>query len=82
MKPIKDCQHAQEDGCCGYPLQPTPECHIDVCPRLTWFVSALLVRGDRLCEVLADHYGADMPSDLILPVVELEAAIKKAEGGE
>ena len=80
MKPIKDCQYAQDDGCCGYPDASTPECHIDACPRLAWFVSALLARGERLCEVLADHYGEDLPIDLILPVVELENAIKKAEG--
>ena len=35
MKPIKDCQYAQDDGCCGYPDAPTPECHIDACPRMS-----------------------------------------------
>jgi hypothetical protein len=79
MKPIKDCQYAQNDSCCGYPKAPTPECHIDACPRLAWFVGAILARGERLCEVLADDYGEDMPANLILPVVELEAAIAASE---
>ena len=80
MKPIKDCGWVEPDGTCGLPSNLTPECHIDACPRLAWFVAALLTRSERLCAALADHYGDDIPVDLILPIVELEAAIKKTEG--
>jgi len=33
MKPITDCEYNQDDGCCGHPDAPTPECHVDACPR-------------------------------------------------
>ena len=38
MKPITDCEYSQEDGCCGYPDAPTPECHTGACPRLDPFI--------------------------------------------
>jgi len=42
MKPIKDCEYAQDDGCCGYPDAPTPECHVGACSRLApWIEDAI-----------------------------------------
>jgi hypothetical protein len=47
MKPIKDCQYAQDDGCCGYPDTLTPECHVWACPRLEpWIEKAIEVCQD------------------------------------
>jgi hypothetical protein len=47
MKPIKDCQYAQDDGCCGYPNAPTPECHVWACRRLApWIEKAVEVCRD------------------------------------
>lgn len=35
FKPIIDCEHADTvDGCCNYPKNLTPECHVGACPRL------------------------------------------------
>ena len=79
MTPIKDCEYSQEDGCCGHPDAPTPECHIAACPRLAWFVEALLIRSDKLCSILSDFYGDDMPAEIVLPLIELEHAIKASE---
>ena len=49
MKPITDCEYAQEDGCCGHPDAPTPECHVWACPRLAPWI-------ERAVEVCHDAY--------------------------
>ena len=57
MKPITDCEYAQEDGYCGHPNAATPECHTGACPRL----AAFLPEAITVCVAWETLAQEDMP---------------------
>ena len=68
MKPITDCEYAQEDGCCGHPNAATPECHTGACPRLASFLPEAIT----VCVAWETLAQDDMPFRLALCNVPFE----------
>jgi hypothetical protein len=86
MKPIKDCEHAQEDGCCGYPGAPTPECHTSACPRLAAFLEDAVDVCAGVAQLAEQSMGfrlalTNLPHDIGTDLVERVHAVLDGVSG-